>query len=73
MRSIGPDTEISVDEYLYTPAKGDRKLSANMLKGTLNYSSGIIAKLKPEAVSLKTPTGNIGVRGTHFVVMVAGD
>ncbi len=71
--SIGPDTELSVDEYLYTPAKGDLKLAANMLKGTLNYSSGVIAKLKPEAVSLKTPTGNIGVRGTHFVVMVAGD
>ena len=34
------------------------------------YRSGVIAKLRPDAVALKTPTGTIGVRGTHFVVKV---
>lgn len=71
--SIGPDTELSVDEYLYAPAKGDLKLGARMVKGTLNYASGVIAKLKPEAITLNTPTGNIGVRGTHFLVLVGED
>lgn len=65
--SFGPDTEVSVDEYLYAPAKGNLKLVANMAKGTLHYISGVIAKLKPEAVSIKTPTGIIGVRGTRFL------
>lgn len=68
--SFGPDTELTVDEYLYAPAKGDLKFAASMSKGTLNVVSGIIAKLKPEAVSLKTPTGQIGVRGTNYVVRV---
>ncbi|MFZ4479069.1 MAG: FecR family protein [Rhodoferax sp.] len=68
--SIGPDTELTVDEYLYAPAQDQLKLSARLIKGTLNYISGVIARLKPDAVSVKTPTGIIGVRGTQFVAKV---
>lgn len=68
--SIGPNTELTVDEYLYSPNQGKLKLGATMAKGTLAYLSGAIAKIKPEAVTVKTPTGTIGVRGTHFVLKV---
>lgn len=68
--SFGPDTELSVDEYLYSPNKGKLKLGASLAKGTLAYLSGAIARIKPDAVTVKTPTGTIGVRGTHFVVRV---
>lgn len=68
--SFGPDTELTVDDYIYAPSKGNLKLGATIKKGTLAYLSGAIAKLKPEAVSVRTPTGTIGVRGTHFVVKV---
>ena len=71
--SFGPDTELSVDDYLYSPNKGKLKLGASLAKGTLAYLSGAIAKIKPEAVTVKTPTGTIGVRGTHFVVRVEPD
>ena len=69
--SIGPDTELVIDEYLYNPAQDDLKIAASLLKGSLNYVSGVIAKLKPTAVSVRTPGGNIGVRGTHFVAKVS--
>ena len=68
--SFGPETELSVDEYLYAPAQGKLKLGSRLTKGSLNYVSGVIAKLQPDAVSVKTPTGTIGVRGTQFVVKV---
>ena len=70
LMSFGPDTEMAVDEYLYAPAEGDLKLSTRLTRGTLNYVSGVIAKLKPTAVTVKTPTGIIGVRGTQFVAKV---
>ncbi len=70
LMSFGPDTELTVDEYLYAPAQNELKLSTRLVRGTLNYLSGVIAKLKPDAVSVKTPTGVIGVRGTQFVVKV---
>jgi len=68
--AFGPDTELTVDQYLYAPAQGQLQLGASLLKGSLNYVSGVIAKLKPEAVTVKTPTGIIGVRGTQFVAKV---
>lgn len=68
--SFGPDTELTIDEYLYAPAQGKLKLGSRLAKGTLNYVSGVIAKLQPEAVSVATPTGTIGIRGTQFVVRV---
>ena len=70
LMSFGPDTELTVDEYLFAPAQGQFKLGARLDKGSLNYLSGVIAKLKPDAVSVKTPTGTIGVRGTQFLVNV---
>jgi hypothetical protein len=70
LMSFGPDTELTVEEYLFAPAKVQYKLGARMDKGSLNYLSGVIAKLKPEAVTVKTPTGTIGVRGTQFLVTV---
>lgn len=68
--SFGPKTEFVVDEYLYAPGKGDLRLSARMVKGTLHYVSGTIARLRPEAVTIRTPTGVVGVRGTEFLLLV---
>ncbi|NJA90122.1 FecR domain-containing protein [Rhodocyclus tenuis] len=68
--SFGADTEFAVDDYLYAPAQGKLKLASKLTRGSLNYVSGVIAKLQPEAVTVTTPTGTIGVRGTQFLVKV---
>ena len=38
--------------------------------GCSKFVSGIISKLKPESVTIETPTATIGVRGTRFLVKV---
>jgi hypothetical protein len=63
---------LAVDAYLYAPEQGQLALVVSMLRGSLNYVSGLIAKLRPDAVTLKTPSGIIGVRGTQFAVKVEG-
>ena len=68
--SFGPSTELTVTEYLYAPGQGKLKMGSKLTRGSLNYVSGVIAKLQPDAVSIETPTGTIGVRGTHFLVKV---
>jgi len=68
--SFGSNTEVVVDEFLYSPGKDQLALGAKVNKGTMEYVSGVVAKLKPEAVSIKTPTGTIGVRGTHFMLKI---
>ena len=71
--SFGPNSEFVIDEYLYAPNKGALKLSATLFKGSMQYISGIIAKLKPDAVSVKFPGGVVGVRGTEFLLLVEDD
>lgn len=68
--SFGADTRFLVDEYLYVPSQGKLKFSSKITKGSLNYVSGVIEKLKPDAVTVGTPSGIIGVRGTQFLVKV---
>lgn len=70
LMSFGPDTELTVDDYLYAPGQGKLRLASTLLRGSLNYISGVIAKLKPDAVSITTPSGTIGVRGTQFALKV---
>lgn len=71
--SLGPNSQLTVDEFVYAPEQSQLKLAVNLLSGTLQYVSGMIAKLKPQAVEVKTPTGMIGVRGTRFVVKVGDE
>lgn len=73
LMSFGPNTVLTVDEYLYEPGAGKLRLGARIGKGTLNYVSGAIARLQPDAVSVKTPSGTIGVRGTQFLLKVEED
>jgi hypothetical protein len=71
MLSAGSDSELTVDDFNYAPGTDELKLAIRIAKGSLYYISGVIAKLKPAAVTIKTPTGLIGVRGTELVAHVA--
>jgi len=68
--SAGPETELLLDEYAYAPRKNDLGFTARLSQGTLEFVSGMLGKLAPESVSIETPTGVIGMRGTHFLVRV---
>lgn len=70
MISIGPDTEFVVDEFVYQPKDNALSFGSRMMRGTLHFVSGTIAKLSPESVSVKTPVGTIGIRGTRFLVKI---
>jgi hypothetical protein len=68
--SLGPRSEIVIDEYVFTPQEGRLSMIASMLKGTASYLSGIIGRRSPESVKLQTPDATIGIRGTKFLIKV---
>lgn len=68
--SFGPGTELTVDEYFYAPETDSLKFASSMAKGTMQMVSGVIAKLKPKSVTVKTPTAVLGCRGTRFLVKI---
>jgi len=68
--SLGPESEIVIDEYIFAPEKDMMSMVTRMLKGTACYISGIIGRQSPESVKFQTPDATIGIRGTQFLVKV---
>lgn len=68
--SLGPGSELAVNEFVFSPADGKLSMVTRLLKGSAVYLSGIIARLSPESVRFETPVANIGIRGTMFAVKV---
>ena len=68
--SLGPESELIINEYVFAPKQGKFSIVIKIFKGTAAYVSGLIAKLSPESVRVETPTASIGIRGTKFVVKV---
>ncbi len=62
--SIGPNTSMTIDEFVYNPATGTGKLTATVARGTLRVISGRIARQQQEALRIRLPQATVGVRGT---------
>ncbi len=71
--SIGPNSRVEFKTFEFSP--GDNRLAflISIIKGTMQYVSGIIAKLSPDAVRIETPVATVVVRGTRLLVKVEGD
>jgi len=70
MMSLGPDSVLYLDRFVFNPTTHEGRFNSVMRKGTLSVISGKIAKQSPDAVSVQTPTAMLGVRGTEFFVQV---
>ena len=66
--SLGPGSEINIDNYVFQPDNGSFSFLAELIQGTAAYISGTIGRLSPKSVKFKTPTAVVGIRGTRFVV-----
>jgi hypothetical protein len=69
--SAGPNSVLSLDRFSFDPTTNRGRLDASLSKGTLAVISGRIAKQSPEAMTVRTQSAILGVRGTEFVVRAA--
>ena len=68
--SLGPDSELKLERFMYTPADSRFGLVLKFVRGAATYVSGRIAKLAPDSIRLETPAAIIGVRGTTLAIRV---
>lgn len=68
--SAGPNSVLSLDRYAFDTTTNQGQFDSSLRKGTLSVVSGRIAKQSPDAMTVRTPTAILGVRGTEFVVSV---
>jgi hypothetical protein len=68
--ALGPKSRIDLERFVFKPADKQYGFVLKLLRGTLEYISGLTGKLAPEAISIETPTSTIGVRGTRLLTRV---
>lgn len=65
--TMGPNGRAVLDDLVYNPSGGSgNSMGISLLQGAFSLVSGKIAKEDPESVSIKTPVGTIGIRGTSW-------
>lgn len=68
--SAGPNSILSLERFEFDPTTSSGRFDAQLRRGTLAVISGRIAKKSPQAMTVRTPSAVLGVRGTEFVVSV---
>jgi hypothetical protein len=68
--SLGEDSIIVLDRYIFQPKQERYEFILDFKKGTASYESGKIGKKDPAAFRFNVPEGTIAIRGTKFCVKV---
>jgi len=66
--SVGPNSSMVIDEFVYNPTTGTGKLTASVARGTLRVISGKLSRQTEEAIRIRLPMATVGVRGTMVVI-----
>lgn len=68
--SLGPNSQLVIDQYAFNQQSQDGNIAVRFLKGSFAVISGLLAKAQPAKAKFATPTATIGIRGTEFVVKI---
>jgi hypothetical protein len=69
--TVGPNSLIVLDEFVYDPNASDGKLAISLGTGVLRFVGGVISK--KAGVSIDTPTASLVIRGGISMVAYRGD
>ena len=69
--TLGPGADATIDSFIFDPRADALDFAIDLRRGVFAYVSGNIAKLRPQAVNLKTSIAVLGVRGTQILGAVA--
>jgi hypothetical protein len=68
--SAGPNSIVALERFDFEPTTQAGRFDSRLDRGTLAVLSGRLAKQSPQAVTVRTPSAVLGVRGTDFAVAV---
>ncbi|THV23096.1 FecR domain-containing protein [Peteryoungia ipomoeae] len=69
--TVGPNSSVVIDSFIYDPASKTASLSATMTKGALRFIGGRASK-KGGDVKINTPIGTAGIRGAVVDINLNG-
>ena len=59
--TIGPNSDLAIDEYVFDPQSNTGKLSATLAKGVMRFVGGQVSHTG--SAQIATPNGVVGIRG----------
>lgn len=62
--SLGENGQMRLDSLIFDPAGSGNGLDATVVKGSFIFITGQVGSAEGEGVSIDTPAGTIGIRGT---------
>ncbi len=62
--TLGPNSDMVLDEFVYDPVTDAGKVSAKITKGVFRFVTGKVARKDPSGMKVKLAVGTIGIRGT---------
>jgi ferric-dicitrate binding protein FerR (iron transport regulator) len=65
--SIGADSEIVLDKFVFDPDPNKSAVAVSILSGVARFSTGVLPK---SAYTIRTPSATMSVRGTTLVITV---
>ena len=68
--SVGPNSEIVIDEFVYDPTASTGRLAVSVSKGVFRFVGGKISKLGESPVAVNTPSALVGIRGGMMTLTV---
>jgi trimeric autotransporter adhesin len=70
--TVGPNSDLTIDQFVYDPKTGGGKLAMSATKGLLRFVGGKLSK-QDEAVTLRTNSATLAIRGGAFIVNMGAD
>ncbi len=70
--SVGPNANMVIDRFVYDPNTGTGQLVASLTRGVFRFVGGKLSK-HDNAVTMRTPTATIGIRGGVMLVEVGAE
>jgi hypothetical protein len=65
---LGSNSQFEVQKFTFDTTTQNGSILVNLLQGSMRMLTGLIAKINPEAIQVKTKTLSVGIRGTDFIV-----
>jgi hypothetical protein len=65
---ISENSQFEISKFTFDATTQNGSILVNLLQGSMRMLTGLIAKINPEAIQVKTKTLSVGIRGTDFIV-----
>lgn len=70
---LGPDSQLVLDEVIYDPSTGVRRIAADLTKGLFRWVTGHVVDQKARLERVKLGFYTVGIRGTDFEAAILQD